>query len=140
MKLSNLFIIVLLTLSSIACAQDQKSESTNNVTEINNESTKVQKNSFSKITMVELGSVNCVPCRAMERVMDSLEVLFPTQLEIKFYDVWTEAGKPYGKKYNVRIIPTQVFLDENGDEIHRHHGFYPQAEIITFLESKGITK
>lgn len=35
-------------------------------------------------------------------------------------------------------IPTQVFLDENGKEFHRHEGFYPEAEIDKLLQSKGL--
>jgi thioredoxin 1 len=97
-------------------------------------------NSQVKVTMVELGSVNCIPCRAMAKVMDSLAILFPEEFAMRFHDVWTEQGKPYARQYGIRSIPTQVFLDASGNEIHRHEGFYPQNEIIQFLQTQGITK
>jgi thioredoxin 1 len=90
------------------------------------------------VTFVELGSVRCIPCKKMQPVMKSLEEKYGEQLEIIFYDVWTEEGKPKGKEYNISAIPTQVFLDKDGKEFHRHVGFYPEEEIDSLLQKKGL--
>lgn len=91
-----------------------------------------------KITFVELGSVNCIPCKKMQPVMKSIESKYGGIVNVIFYDVWTDSGKPYAKKYGIKLIPTQVFLDENGKEFFRHEGFYPETEIDKLLLSKGI--
>lgn len=91
-----------------------------------------------KITFIELGSVRCVPCRQMQPVMDSIRTKYSGVVEVVFYDVWTKEQKNKAKEYKIRVIPTQVFLDENGKEIHRHEGYYPLEEIEKFLKSKGI--
>lgn len=91
-----------------------------------------------KVTFVELGSVNCIPCKQMQPVMKAIEEKYAGQVKVVFYDVWTDAGKPYAEKYKIRLIPTQVFLDENGKEFFRHEGFFPLAEIEKLLKEKGI--
>ena len=89
-----------------------------------------------KITMIELGSLTCIPCKQMTKVMVSLEERYGEQLEIIFYDVKIEKDKAV--EYKVKMIPTQVFLDVEGKEIHRHIGFYPEQQIDEFLESQGV--
>jgi thioredoxin 1 len=90
------------------------------------------------ITFVELGSVNCIPCRQMQAVMKAVESKYGSQLKVTFYDVWKPEQKQFGEKYKIKLIPTQVFLDAGGKEIFRHEGFYPEKEIDKFLQSKGL--
>lgn len=94
----------------------------------------------AQATFVELGSVNCIPCKAMQPVMKEIEQEYAGKVTVVFYDVWTEAGKPYAEQYKIRAIPTQVFLDKDGREFFRHMGFFPAAEIRKVLEKQGITK
>ncbi len=93
---------------------------------------------ITKVTFVELGSVNCVPCKQMQPVMSAIEEKYGDQIKVIFYDVWQADQKKYAKEYGINLIPTQVFLDENGKEFHRHQGFYPEAEIDKVLQSKGL--
>jgi len=79
-----------------------------------------------KVTFIELGSVRCIPCQQMQPVMKSIREKYAGQVNVVFYDVWTEAGAPYAQKYGIQAIPTQVFLDENGKEYFRHVGFFPE--------------
>lgn len=91
-----------------------------------------------KVTFIELGSVNCIPCKAMQPVMKAVEEKYGDQVKVVFYDVWTKEQRKYAERYKIKLIPTQVFLDENGKEFHRHEGFYPEAEIDKVLQSKGL--
>ncbi len=92
----------------------------------------------SKITFIELGSVNCIPCKKMQPVMKSVEKKYGGQVKVIFYDVWKPDQKKYAQKYGIKLIPTQVFLDEKGKEIYRHEGFYAEEEIDKLLKSKGL--
>jgi len=93
---------------------------------------------FSKhaVTFIELGAKSCIPCKAMQPVMKDLAAEYRDQLLVLFYDVW-EDNKP-AAHYGVRGIPTQVFLDAEGKEFHRHIGFYAKEEIRKVLESRGL--
>ena len=91
------------------------------------------------ITFVELGSVNCIPCKQMQPVMTSIENKYGDQIAVVFHDVWQADQKHYARQYGIRLIPTQVFLDSSGNELMRHEGFFPEAEIDAFLISRGLT-
>jgi thioredoxin 1 len=88
------------------------------------------------ITFLELGSTTCVPCKMMEPVLESIREKYGQQINVVFYDV--KKNKEIAQKYRIRMIPTQVFLDAEGNEIHRHVGFYPEEQIDAFLQNKGL--
>ena len=103
-----------------------------------NSNEKKKETAKPKITFIELGSVNCIPCKAMQPVMKAIEAKYGGQVKVTFYDVWTQEQRPYAEKYGIKLIPTQVFLDEKGKEFFRHEGFYPEKEIDKLLQGKGI--
>ena len=89
-----------------------------------------------KITFLELGSVSCIPCKKMVPIMQSIEKKYGAQIKVIFHDVKKDKSKI--EQYKVELIPTQVFLDENGKEIHRHVGYYPEKQIDAFLKKRGL--
>lgn len=131
MKLLSMLIIVAVVIVYI-------SFNTNGSNKSSNAESFVNQNKVAKVTFIELGSVNCIPCKQMQPVMKAIEKKYGDQIKVIFYDVWTDAGKPYASKYGIQLIPTQIFLDENGKEFHRHEGFYPEEEIDKILKSKGL--
>ncbi|MBP1658479.1 MAG: trxA [Bacteroidetes bacterium] len=91
------------------------------------------------VTFVELGSVKCIPCQRMQPVMSSVEKKYGDQLSVVFHDVWKSDQRQYAEKYEIRVIPTQVFLDKDGKEFFRHEGFFPETEIDKLLQKQGLT-
>jgi thioredoxin 1 len=91
-----------------------------------------------KVTFVEIGSVNCIPCKAMQPIMKAVEEEYNGQVRVVFHDVWTSKGKQDAAKYNIRIIPTQVFLDKDGKEYFRHEGYYPKVDVVRVLQMQGV--
>jgi len=92
------------------------------------------------VTFIELGSKKCMPCKMMQPVMDSIEKDYAGKVKVVFHDVWTKEGKPYGEKYGIQAIPTQIFLDKDGQEFSRHTGFLAENKIVDLLEKHGVTK
>ena len=90
-----------------------------------------------QVTFVELGSVGCIPCRMMQPIMKEIEEEYP-EVRVVFYDVRKPEGKKYARKYRLRVIPTQVFLDKDGRELFRHEGFFPKEEIEKVLARGGV--
>lgn len=133
MKIFHLVIILILFNSFFGCQKEieqpqiiEKKAATNS----NNET------KTPLVTFIELGSVHCVPCKQMQPIMKSIEEKYGSQIKVVFYDVNKEKEK--SREYGIRLIPTQVFLDANGKEIHRHEGFYPEESIDKFLQSNGL--
>ena len=103
-----------------------------------NKEEKKEEKSEIKVTFVELGSINCIPCRMMQPIMREIEKEYKDQVKVVFHDVWTLKGRPYAVKYRIRVIPTQVFLDKDGKEYFRHEGFFPKDELVKILKKKGV--
>lgn len=95
---------------------------------------------FSKyqVTFMELGADRCIPCKKMQPIMREIEQEYAGKVKVVFYDVWTPEGKPYGEKFGIRVIPTQVFLDKDGKEYFRHEGYFPKEELVKVLQQKGV--
>lgn len=81
------------------------------------------------VTMVDLGSTSCIPCKLMEPILEQLKDKYRGRAAILFVDVAKD--KDMARKFNIRAIPTQIFFDKTGQEVWRHAGF---------LEKKIITK
>lgn len=96
--------------------------------------TKAQKD--GKAVMLELGSVGCIPCEQMKPVMQKLRETYKGKLEVVFVDV--RQDNKTGRRFGVHVIPTQVFLDNQGKEFHRHIGFYSFEEIAPVLKKQGL--
>ena len=124
-----LLISMIVTSFAQNTTQDKKPTTTN----------EMKKNTVKyKVTFIELGSVRCIPCQKMQGVMKSIEQKYGNQVKVVFHDVWTPEGKPFGEKYGIENIPTQVFLDETGKEFSRHVGYFPEEELVKILNTKGV--
>ena len=96
----------------------------------------VQAKKDGKVVMLELGSVGCIPCEQMKPVMDKLRTSYKDKLDVYFVDVKKDNAN--GRRFGVYMIPTQVFLDKDGKEFHRHVGFYAYDEITPVLKKAGL--
>jgi len=90
------------------------------------------------VTFVEIGAARCIPCKAMQPIMKAVEEEYKGQVKVVFHDVWTTKGRADAEKYNIRIIPTQVFLDKNGKEYFRHEGYFPKADVVRVIKMQGV--
>jgi len=137
-KIYNLIFIAIFIFTFSACAGESKDQTPDVKNEVKVEKAAAKVKEMPKVTFVELGSVNCIPCKQMQPVMKAIEEEYPTQVKVELIDVWTQKGKVDGEKYKVRVIPTQVFLDSLGKEYFRHEGFFPKEELVKILKQKGV--
>jgi len=100
--------------------------------------TEIEESKTIKVTFIELGSVKCIPCKMMKPILEEIKKEYKGQVKVVFYDVWIPEGKPYGRKYSIRAIPTQVFLDKDGKEFFRHMGFLSKEKIVKVLKKQGV--
>jgi thioredoxin 1 len=100
------------------------------------EDTLISSKKAGKLVMLEIGSVGCIPCDKMKVVLDKLRTDYNDKLEVIFIDV--RKDKENMRRFGVTMIPTQVFLDKEGKEFHRHIGYYAFEEIAPVLKKQGI--
>lgn len=90
------------------------------------------------VTMVDLGAKKCIPCKMMAPIMESLEKEYKDKAAIHFIDVWEHPDQ--SRKFGIRSIPTQIFYDREGNEVHRHEGFLDKESIEAKLSQLGARK
>ncbi|MGQ9621522.1 MAG: thioredoxin family protein, partial [Bacteroidales bacterium] len=87
--------------------------------------------------LLELGSSSCVPCLMMRPILAELTTEYKGQMVVKFIDVYENPD--IARKYNIRGIPTQIFLNSEGKEISRHIGFISKDEILEQWKRLGFS-
>ena len=132
-KKKYIYIIIFLVLLAIVFGFKRVSNNTD--TSLTQEDTMTDE---IKVTFVELGSVGCIPCDKMQPIMKEIEEEYKGQVKVVFHDVKTAEGQPYIKEFGIRAIPTQVFLDKDGNEYFRHLGFFAKDELLKVLEKQGV--
>ena len=63
-------------------------------------------------------------------------VLLVDNLQVIFVDVWKYPQQ--AEKYNIRVIPTQIFLNADGKELYRHQGFLSKKDILAKWKEFGF--
>ncbi|MEE4261982.1 MAG: thioredoxin family protein [Desulfobacteraceae bacterium] len=89
-----------------------------------------------KVTMIDLGATECIPCKMMAPIMVKMEKQYAEKAAIVFIDVWKH--KKQARRFGIRAIPTQIFFNENGKEVLRHVGFMSEKAIVNQLKKMGV--
>lgn len=90
-----------------------------------------------RVTMIDLGATECVPCKMMAPIIEELKKEYQGRADIVFIDVWKDPAP--AKKYGIRAIPTQIFFDAGGREVHRNVGFMDKKRIVDVLTKLGVS-
>jgi thioredoxin 1 len=88
------------------------------------------------VTMIDLGSNTCIPCKMMAPILEKLEKDYRGRAAIIVIDVGKHQSQT--EKYRIRAIPTQIFYDKEGKEKYRHVGFMSENAIVTQLMKMGV--
>ncbi len=86
-------------------------------------------------TLVDLGSDTCTPCKLMEPFLEELAAENAGRLLVVFVN--TREDREAAQRYGISIIPTQIFFDEEGEELLRHQGFLAKEEILSVWLEHG---
>ena len=84
------------------------------------------------VTMVDLGSKNCIPCKMMAPILEKLKKDYEGKAAIVFIDVKEDVLQ--AQKYGIKTIPTQIFYDKAGNEIARHEGYMEERAIKEIID------
>lgn len=122
-----LFLLILL-LASVATARAELPSSSADVI--------TQALASGKPTIIDLGARSCNPCKQMAPILESLSGEYRGKANILFVDVYED--RDAGSRFKVRMIPTQIFFNQQGKEVKRHLGFMGREEILKELQSAGL--
>lgn len=94
----------------------------------------------SKLLFIDCYTTWCGPCKLMSKT------IFPDPVVGEFYnahfinakiDMEKGEGPEIAKKYNVNSYPTYLFMNGNGELVHRAGGSMPSADFIAVGEDAG---
>lgn len=85
--------------------------------------------------LLDLGSHYCTPCQMMVPELDALSEEYAGIVNVEFIDV--NENQQAAETYGVRLIPTQIIFDADGNELFRHEGFMNREEMATKLVEFG---
>ncbi len=86
--------------------------------------------------VIDLGRGTCIPCKMMKPILDELAKEYDGRAIIKIIDIGEQPDE--ADKYNINLIPTQIFINAEGKEIARHEGFMPKEDIVAKLKEMGV--
>jgi thioredoxin 1 len=86
--------------------------------------------------LLELGSTTCIPCKQMAPIIDALTLELKGKVDVSFTDVEKEPA--VADRYQIEVIPTQIFLDANGKELYRHTGVFEKGKLVDKMVELGM--
>jgi len=89
------------------------------------------------VTMVDLGADKCIPCKMMAPILQEVKKEYADRASIIFIDVWKDNDQ--ARRFGISAIPTQIFYDRSGKEVHRHTGFMDKKSIVEILSKLGVS-
>lgn len=116
---------------------DQKGKVSDPKATVEGSQTDLKAQETKKLPMlIDLGKGTCIPCKKMKPVLDELAVEYQERAIVKIIDLRYEPAE--GKKYGIRLIPTQIFFDADGKEVYRHEGFMDKQSIKMKFAEMGV--
>ena len=90
-----------------------------------------------KAKLMCFGAEKCVPCRMMIPVREALAEAYSDTLTVEFVDVWKDRSA--GASKNIRVIPTAIFIDAEGNEVYRQEGYMDKDTIVAKFKEHGVS-
>ena len=86
--------------------------------------------------ILKFSSKTCIPCRHLEKM---LKENLPAEARLESLDAIDDRDAFYS--YNVKSVPTLIFLDQLGEEVGRHVGMLKPEEFKKlYAEMKSKTE
>ena len=93
-----------------------------------------------KAKIMKFSSPMCSECKEIAKEMDKAMENYKDSVIIEEINVIENTGKDVKynkaaiKKFKVTLVPTLVFLDKQGNQIHRQEGLMTSSEITEVLD------
>jgi len=84
-----------------------------------------------KPAVIEFGANACVSCREMKPILAELVKTHGDRITVADFDILKD--RDLISRYQIRLMPTQIFFDAQGRETGRHMGKISGDEILARL-------
>lgn len=91
----------------------------------------------NKLIFLDAYTTWCGPCKLMAKNIFTLKTVgdhYNANFVNAKIDMEKGEGIDIAKKYDVKVFPTYLFIDGNGELVHRTVGYVPEKEFIQFAK------
>ncbi len=91
----------------------------------------------NKLIFIDAYAVWCGPCKLMVKnifPLQSVGDIYNSRFINAKIDMEKGEGIELAKKYNVKVFPTYLFIDGDGEEVHRTIGYVEENDFIQFAK------
>ncbi len=127
---TGLLVVTAIALILIKSSSDQAGKSSDPEPAVQGEPAK-------KLPMlVDLGKGTCIACKKMKPILDELKIEYQGKAIVNVIDI--RYDRRAAQRYGIRLIPTQIFFDADGNEVYRHEGFMDKQSIMKKFAEMGV--
>ena len=102
----------------------------------NSETISAKANDKNNPSIIIFTSTMCMDCKKMKAVIKEVEPTYRDKINFISINALDKKRKvqDYIRKYNVTLVPTLIFADENGNERSKVEGYIPKEKLIIEIE------
>ena len=86
--------------------------------------------------LLEFGRGWCKPCKYMKPILDDMSAAYAGKAIVMTVDM--DVNKDMVRDFNIRLMPTQVFLTPDGREFRRNEGTLEREGIMQIFAQMGV--
>ena len=86
--------------------------------------------------VIKFSSPMCSDCQKLAETLDEIDDEYDDRVDFVEISVNNNSKevKEQIRKYNVKLVPTTIFLNSKGEQIARIEGAIPKEQIVYYLE------
>lgn len=133
-KKANLLIMIAILIVPIALFQITQSFSDENSAKNS------QAIGANKPQVIDFTSSLCLECKELEKVINPVKGEYKNKIIFKKVLINSRNAevKNLMRKYDVKVVPTLVFLNKEGKVARKTEGSMPKAQLKTYLDQLGF--
>ena len=86
--------------------------------------------------LADFGRGICIPCKQMKPLLEELAIEYEGKISILIIEI--DEYPALTERHYIRLIPTQIFFDAEGNEVYRHEGFMSKEAMKEKLKQIGV--
>lgn len=84
--------------------------------------------------IIKIGTKWCGPCKSLSPIFDKVSKNSSFD-DIEFDVIDAEENADFSEKYEIRTVPTILFMDENDNEVKRSMGSMTEKQLIDLINA-----
>lgn len=88
-------------------------------------------------TLKMLSTTTCPACKQMSKVLEEIDAKYSGKLATEHINL--EDNPDIARRYNVRYVPTLIFVDAQGVEVAQEVGYRTLPQVLDIFRKAGVS-